>query len=166
MMNVRHQDGFTMIELIVYLGIASIALLVFYGFAANVMQSAARIKSASDVQENAHVVLSRITHDVRTTDAAVASGSTLTFTKTIGGIPTTTCYDLVSTVVEYGSCTGAGCACAVSAALSDNTVNVTTLSFTGSSAQIGVNVTVEPRVGNADSVALSTTIVPRSSLYQ
>jgi len=157
-----------MIELIVYLGIATVALLVFYGFAADVMRSAARAKTTSDVQENARIVMSRITQDIRTTDTAAVSGSLLELTKTIGGAPTTTCYDLASNVAKSGTCTGVGCLCAVSDSLSDNTVSVTTLSFDDSSApKIKVDVTVEPHViGTADTVALSTTIVPRSSLYQ
>lgn len=171
--------GFTLIELIVYLGIATVALLVFYGFAADVMQAAARIKTTSDVQGNARVVVSRITHDVRTTDTAIVKpGGTLELTKTVGGVTTTTCYEVVSDVVEYGTCQGVGCLCVASEPLSDDSVNVkqtfdpddsTVLLpiFVQSSAQIEINFMVEPHnPGTADPVTLSTAVVPRSKLYQ
>ncbi|MFH0828730.1 MAG: type II secretion system protein [Candidatus Kerfeldbacteria bacterium] len=166
----RRQRGFTMIELIVYLGIASIALLVFFGFASNVMQSAARAKTASDVQENARVIMSRITHDIRTTDTATVSGSKLELTKATGGIPTKTCYglDLLNPdVALYGTCGTVGCVCTASTAISDKTVKVTTLSFSQAAPQIIVNISVEPRVaGTADPVTLSTTVVPRSEIFK
>ncbi len=161
------QDGFTMIELIVYLGIASVALLVFFGFAANVLQSAARAKSASDAQGNARVVMSRITHDIRTADTAAVLGTALNLTTVAGGVSTTTCYDRDAGIVKYGTCTGVGCPCAVSESLSDGTVNVTALSFDDLTApQIDVSAMIEPRNGTADAVTASTTVVRRSALYQ
>jgi len=151
--------GFTLIELIVYLGIATVALLVFYGFAADVMQAAARIKTTSDVQGNARVVVSRIAHDVRIASTATVAGGQLTVT--VGGSPK--CYFLGSGTVKYFDCSNH----ATDASLTDTSVNVTALSFVTSSAQINVDVTVEPRIsGTADPVTLSTTVVPRNALYQ
>lgn len=159
MANVRRQQGFTMIELIVYLGIATIALLVFYGFAADVMRAAARVKTTSDVQGNARVVMSRIMNDVRASSAAAVAGGQLSLT--IGA--SSKCYFLDAGAVKYYDCSNH----ASDATLTDSSVNVSALSFdAASSPQIGIVVTVEPRnAGTADSVTLSTSVVPRSGLY-
>lgn len=161
MTDAQRQRGFTLMELIIYLGIASIALLVFYGFAADVMRSAVRAKAASDVQENARVVMSRITGDVRNA-TAVPSAAGGQLSVTIGGAQR--CYFLDSGKVKYDD----DCISHASPEdLTDDSVSITALSFDASLApQIGIGITVEPHIAtSADPVTLSTTIVPRSSLY-
>ena len=159
MNSIKSGAGFTMIELIVYLGIATIALLVFYGFAADVMRAAARTKTTSDVQGNARVVMSRIMNDVRASSAAAAPGGQLTLT--VGASPK--CYFLETGAVKYYDCSNH----ATDSTLTDSSVNVSALTFNDASLpQIGIVVTVEPHIaGTADPVTLSTSVVPRSNIY-
>lgn len=145
-----------MMELIVYMGIATIALLVFFSFAGDVMSNAVKSRQANEVQSNARTVMSRIIHDVRSASSVNVVGGGLELDAS------SKCYFLDSGTVKYYDCVDH----ATDASLSDASVDVTGLNFVKTSEQIAVTLTVAPSSGGVDPVTLSTTAVPRSALYQ
>lgn len=167
-MNVKQSnpEGFTLIELMVYLSISTIAILVFTNFMADVTQNAAKSKVTKEVQQNARLILTKITQEIRTSQGIDMGQSVLNSDDgklviiRAGG---STTFDLVSGDVTID--TGAG-----SEVLTSNHVKVTELHFTETQNAISVDITVEQkrdtdRTHERDSITLSSTVVPRSTIY-
>lgn len=59
------RPAFTLVELLVYIGITAIVLVVFTNFAVTVTQNSARSKIIQELQQNARLSLDRLTQEVR-----------------------------------------------------------------------------------------------------
>lgn len=61
-----NQSGMTMIELMIYMSMVTIALVVMTSFIVDVSTNAAKTKTVKEVQQNARMIVSRISQDIRT----------------------------------------------------------------------------------------------------
>lgn len=59
------RPAFTLVELLVYIGISAIAMVIFTNFAVTTSQNAARSKITQELQQNARLSLDRLTQEVR-----------------------------------------------------------------------------------------------------
>ncbi len=149
--------GFTIIEFMVYVAIVSVALTVFANFTISITQNTANLKAKRAVQQNAELLLAKISQEIRYSQNVVAaSGSTLTLTNSSGST-TTISWNSTSKEVNYNG-----------APLSNTYVNVTSLTFvsvTGISGGVTVSLTVQPKyaggLGSAYTITLTTTAVSR-----
>jgi len=164
----KHKSGagFTLIELLIYMSIVTLVVVVFSSFMVDVTKSAARAKTAKEVQQNARLILERLTQDIRKAtdvDVALPPGQ-INLTNATGEVS----YCLVNNVVHYLE--GSVNCSAAAASLSNDQVRVTQLNFTDDSGTYKIDLTVEQRNQNPSAseksqISLSSTIVPRSSLY-
>lgn len=160
------ERGFTLAELIVYLSIVTIAILVFASFMVNVTKYASHSKVQREVQQNARLVLSRITQEIRTAASIDAANSVfnsddgkLTVQGPSGAL--VSFYRQASSdEVYYDNGSGA-------VPLSSDAIRVSELRFAQVSSGVSVDLKVEQ--GNAsappNAIELSSTVVPRTSLY-
>ncbi len=76
-MNKKNQ-GFTLIEFLIYTGIVVFTMTMFTLSALNALQSRSRINAMGEVNRNARFVMEKITHSIRNYDGIVsATGDTL-----------------------------------------------------------------------------------------
>lgn len=160
------QKGFTMIELLIYMSIVTIALVVMTGFMADVTKSAAREKTTQGIQQNASLVIARLTQDIRAADSypvlteinpdqwqiTIQKGGNLIY------------YYLENYIVYYRVGT-------TSTPLTTNNVRVCQfyLQSNGNAVDIDINIkgsnTSCMSALPSESVQLSSSIIPRSLLY-
>ncbi len=160
----KNESGFTLIELLIYMSLVSVTLLVLMNFVTDVTKSAAKTKITREIQQNARLVLSRITQDVRTaqTIPTFSNGNTaITFTNSAGQ---TELICLEAGEVRY--IVGGG-TCATAQSLTTNKVNVTQLDFSNSANAVTINLTVgkNNQLDTINPLTLSSTVVPRRQLY-
>lgn len=155
--------GFTLVELLVYIGVSTIALLVFVTFMVDVSRSAARARTVQELHQNAQFVLDRIGQEVRSSQAIDAAGST--FNADAGTLTLTTStgshvFTLTGTTVTLNTGSGA-------AALTSPSVRVTRLRFTDTSPSTTVQLRVEEAMASASpqAIELQTILVPRQAVY-
>jgi len=149
------RPGFSIIELMVYVVIVAVAMTVFANFAIAVTQNASQLKNKHAVEQNAELLLARISEEIRYSQNVVsASGSTLTLTNSSGSQVTIT---LNGTEVDYNG-----------VALSNSYVSVRTLTFssiTGMSGGVAITLTVQPKnsggIGAPYTLTLTSTAVSR-----
>ncbi len=72
----KNQTGYTLVELLVYLSIVTISVLVFTTFVFNVTKNSARAEMKQELQENARVVINRLTQNIRQADGIDVANST------------------------------------------------------------------------------------------
>lgn len=72
------RSGFTIVELLVYIGITSIALVVFTGFMVNTVASTSRARQIQSLQQNARFVLDRLSQTVRNASSLSTTVTTIT----------------------------------------------------------------------------------------
>jgi Tfp pilus assembly protein PilV len=158
---ITNQDGFTLMELLIYLGIVTVAIVVFSGFMANVTTYAARARVKQEVQQSARFILERITHDVRTADSVTVVAGALQLTN--AGMNSCIQRDGASVVLD--DCGGGS-----PSSLSSGNVRVTDLTFVPAGDGVSVDLNVEQADAAAQpalqgSIGLSSNIVPRRQLY-
>lgn len=61
--------GFTLIELLIYMGISTIIVVVLTSFMVDVLKNATKTKITKEVQQNARILLTRITQEIRNAKA-------------------------------------------------------------------------------------------------
>ncbi len=169
----RPSQGFTLVELLIYISITSIALLTLTGFMVDISKSAIRARVAKEVQQNARLVLSRVTEVVRTANTIDAVNSVFdpsppgSCTATSGKLvvqystpPSAATFDWLADAVRYNDGTGP-------IALTNNAVKVTQWCFHQVGGAINVEIEVTPAAGTftAQRQHFTTTVVPRPSLY-
>ena len=161
-------SGFTIIELMVYISIVTVAITVFSAFMLDVTKNASRSKTIKEVQQNAQFIMNRITNDIRhaqavTIPALGASGADLTLTMS----PTLTAtyhFDNAASTVTYQQNSG------TAMAISNNQVRVTNLSFSNTGSAITVTLAMAQGLATAPvagqyNTTLTSTAVVHSSLY-
>lgn len=158
----QHPKGFTLIELIIYLGITTAALLVFTSFMVDVTKNATRAQTATEIQRNARIALSRITQEIRTAHA-VHVNSAHHITLTSSNDETIQMY-LVNEDIAYTIDGGP-----IQILTNDN-VRVTDLIFEQDDNSVSIALTLEQKNENAQGankhgVSLSSTVTPRRCIY-
>ncbi len=151
--------GFTLVELLVYIAVSTVALLVFVTFMVDVSRSAARARVAQEVHQNAQFVLDRLAQEVRSSQLVDVGSST--FGNDVGTLALTTStgthtFALASNVVTLGG-----------APLTSASVRVTKLRFTNATPAVTVQLRVEDATSsvNPQTIEFQTTLVPRQTLY-
>lgn len=161
-------EGFTLIELIIYISIVTVALLVFTNFMADVTHNASKAKVTKEVQQNARLIMTKITQEIRAgssiNEAELVNG-TLIITK---GSSTIT-FDRDGDNITYDD-SADGLPVQI---LTNEYVKVTDLTFAKSGEDgISVHLTIQQKRNDTaaagherDRISLSSTVVPRSALY-
>lgn len=158
----RTPKGFTLIELIIYLGITTVALLVFTSFMVDVTKNATRARTATEVQRNARIALSRITQEIRTAHA-VQVNNAQHITLTSSDSETIQMY-LIDEDIAYTVDGGP------MQVLTNDNVRVTDLVFEQDDNSVSIALTLEQKNENAQGankhgVSLSSTVTPRTCIY-
>ncbi len=159
----KNQSGFTLIELLIYVSIVTISLTVMMNFVVDVTVSAAKAKIAKETQQNARLLISRLTQEIRTAkQISDVQNDSITLINSDDQNITFDCCDSEDRVLYITD--------SEATPLTNNRVRVTDLTFEQIANSISISLTVEqkslnPRAGNQDQVVLSSTIVPRQSLY-
>lgn len=168
-LGLRRQDGFTLAELLAYMSIVVVAIVVFTSFMVDVSKSAARMKVRQEVQQNARLLTTKITNEIRTAAAVDAVQSSFNVDDgkisvvTASGPTVSFARDSATDSVLFDDGSGA-------IPVSNDKVRVTKLRFEQTARGIAVDLTVEQ--GNAaapaqlqNALVLSSTVVPRQFLY-
>lgn len=166
----NERSGFTIIELLVYMVIATVAIVTITGFMVDVIKYAAGTKAKKEVQQNSRLVMSRISQDIRNArsiqaialppnnhqlDLVDASGKSVT-------------YLLADTSVTYNDHVNP------ISTLTGSRVRVVQLDFqnqtSSNSNEVTITLTIAQQSASAPanqqySETLSSTIVRRQSLY-
>lgn len=160
-MNKHQQEGYTLIELLIYISITTLIMVTLTSFVADVTKQATRTKVSKEVQQNARLIITKITQDIRTADDGTISISPDNSQINLG--LKTYSWDSAAKTVTYNDGTGDD-------PLSNQKVSVTNLRFSRNGD--GINVALEVQQKNPaakaaarSDISLSTTVVPRSILY-
>ena len=83
MMKLKHQTGFTLVELLLYLATASILMLALTSFAILLSESRIKHRTISEVEQQGHFLMDQMTQAIRNSESvtgptAGASSSSLT----------------------------------------------------------------------------------------
>jgi type II secretory pathway pseudopilin PulG len=155
LLNHGRPKGFTLVELLVYIGVSTIALLVFVTFMVDVSRSAARARTAQELHQNAQFVLDRLNREVRSaTNIDPSSDAGSLVLSTVGG-PETFTLDVNNAVTLNGE------------PLTSNNVKVTALQFSYAAPTVTVQLHAEENTSAASpqAIDLQTTLVPRQAVY-
>lgn len=152
--------GFSLIEFMIYIAVISVAMAVFTRFTIDVSRQAAEAKSKRAVQQNAQVLLTRLTQEIRASQSfTINAPDSITVQNSTG----TATISLNGSEVDYNK--------GSAVALSDNQVNVTQLNFQSLASPAGVTVTLTvasrypAATGGIYAVTVNFTVVPRQPLY-
>jgi type II secretory pathway pseudopilin PulG len=154
--------GFTVIELLMYIGIVSLMFVVFMSFIVDVTRQASRTRARADLQQNAQLVMARLAQDIRSAQTVVipsAGRVEMTFSAS-----PSKAYSFSGSTVDVEQPIGSP-----TVVLTTASIDVTNLQFTqdATTQAISIGLTVQPKnpttVG--DTVNMATTVVPRIFLY-
>jgi hypothetical protein len=156
------RPGMTILELLIYMAIATASVLVFMNFMVNVTHISARTKAMKEIDQQARYVMGRMVQDIRGATVVALNVDTLTITAPNGD---TVAYKYSSPTVQYQlNATGW-------TALTSPSVNVTALTFTSAppSQLWKITMAVETPAGAPPSahkeLTLESTVQPHNSLY-
>ncbi len=155
------RQGFTLVELLVYISITAIALLIFINFMADTSANAARARIAQDLQQSSRLILDRLSQEVRS--AATIDGSTnysdpgtLVLTTASG----THTFSVSSGALQLN--TGSG-----PVSLTSSNIMVTHFDLQNTSPTVTINLTLQSTLGTPiQSLQTSTSLLPHRNLYQ
>ena len=142
----KNEKGLTLMELLIYISISTIIVVVIMNFFTDVTINAAKVKITKEVQQNARLMLSRMTQEIRSAQAVDFALDKIIVTNQDGE-------EIIFNEETMNS-------------LSSNRVLVTDLTFAQDSSTIFINLTVEQSRGKVNKeVTLSSAVVPRSDIY-
>jgi type II secretory pathway pseudopilin PulG len=72
----RHERGFGLLELVVYVGITAVLATASFGFLTDVLRSARKTEAVNEADHALRVVSSRLLHETRSASAIVDASST------------------------------------------------------------------------------------------
>jgi prepilin-type N-terminal cleavage/methylation domain-containing protein len=162
--NNTQPNGFTLIELLIYMSIVTIGLVILTNFLADVTKNAARARTTQELQQNARLVMARLTQDIRTADSIdTVSPSTEdhgSITVIKNSIPIAYSWDTNQVSYSYNN--------SAASIITTNKISVSQLRFAQSGNTISIQLTFQPL--NTDNptlnqVVLSSAVVPRPLLY-
>lgn len=156
--------GFTIVELLVYVAITTVAITVFAAFMADITKSASRSRVVKEVEQNAQFVMNKMAQDIRHAQA-VASVSPNSLTLTLSPtLNVTYAYDATNYAVTYQENAG------TAMAISNTQVRVTSLTFSNIGGAVTVSLSAAqgnpaaPAAGQYNTT-LSSTFVVHAALY-
>jgi len=156
-------EGFTLIELLIYMSIVTVGLVVLTNFLADVTKNAARTKNMQEVQQNARLVMARLTQDIRKADSIdTVSPSTEdhgSITVIKNSIPITYAWDNDQVSYSYNS---------APSIITTDKISVPQLRFEQSGNTISIKLTAQPSNtagSQQNQVILSSSVVPRPLIY-
>lgn len=154
--NANNQTGYTLIELLVYLSIVTISVLVFTTFVVNVTKNSARAEMKQELQENARVVINRLTQNIRQAKSvdATSTSDILVLNQVSGGNIT---FSIVGNAVNYYDGTDH--------VLTSDKVKVTKMQFTDTGDLVKVDLMLILSNDLTQSFSLQTAALARQSIY-
>lgn len=164
LLNHRRPRGFTLVELLVYIAVSTIALLVFVTFMVDVSRSAARARTVQELQQNAQFVMDRLAQEVRSSQAIITTEPPSKFNVNDGILELTTSVGphtfKLDTVKNTVTLNGSD--------ITSTSVVVKKLLFTslGSTVTVQLQIVEKNTPANPQSIDLQTTLVPRQAVYQ
>jgi len=118
----KNPPGFTIIELLIYLGIVAVATTVFTSFTADVVRAASRALAVKEVSQGSRLILSRITQEIKTAKSISTISSDSIQLVDVSDSTVTISFDSANGVVSYTDASG-------SSLISPTTARVTNLQF-------------------------------------
>ena len=161
--------GYSLIELLIYIGLVGVIIVIFTAFTADVLKTSAKALTIKEVNQSARLLLARITQEIKTAKTFSVSPNQIDLTYA-AGTPVTFSFDDTNDLVNYND--GAG-----NIQISNNTIRVTHLGFQQTVLQtypliqaITIDLTVEqknpqPSSNQKYQLQLSSTVTPRPQLY-
>lgn len=163
----QRNQGFSLIEVTVYLAITTVTLLVMTNFMIDVVKQAAKTKTTREVYQNARLLLSRLAQEIRTADSInTVTTESITLTKTNGATPQTIIFYRNSDNQVYVKVDANA-----PANLSNNKIRVTNLQFqqiTPNSVSLSLSVAqLDPSApqNQAGQTTLSSLVTTRQLIY-
>lgn len=151
-------------ELLIYMSIVTVGLVVLTGFIADVTKTAARAKTTQESQQNARLVMSRLTQDIRNAESIDLANSqmdndhgSLRIIK--NSLPTT--YSWSNGGVSFSNASG-------TSIITTDKINITQLRFeqTGNTTTIKITAqTLQLPSTPQNQIVLSSSVVPRPLIY-
>ncbi len=159
---ISRQDGFTLIELLIYISISTVVIVTLTTFVSDVSLNATRSKLDSAVQDNARLIINKLTQDIRTADS-ITSVNPTQLVLVNGGTSIAYTWDPIDETVYYNAGSGPQ-------ALTANHIRVSSMAFADDGKAINIDLTVEqanPHAAeNAQAdITLHSSIAPRVRLY-
>lgn len=155
LLNHKRPQGFTLVELLVYIAVSTVALLVFVTFMVDVSRSAARARIVQELHQNAQFALDRLNREVRSATAVDPSSDASSLVlSTASGIET---FTLAGNAVTLNG-----------EPLTSGNVKVTALQFSYAAPTVTVQLHAEEHTSAASpqAIDLQTTLVPRQEVYK
>lgn len=169
LLNHKRPKGFTLVELLVYISVTTIALMVFVTFMVDVSRSAARARTVQELHQNAQFVMDRLAQEVRSSKVIIFTDPPSKFDVQVGSLALTTStgdthtftLDTTNPLVGVIKLNG-------DEITNKKSVNVTKLMFTkaGSAVKIELQVKENTTLASPQSIDLQTTLVPRQEVYK
>lgn len=158
------RPGFTIVEIMIYITLVTVAMVVMAKFVADVTVNAARSKVVKEVQLNAQITLGRILNEIRNSQSVVSVGATQLVLQANATDQVTISYNSVDSRVER-LVNGAGMVI-----LTSPEVRVTNLAFAAISIGVSVSLSVAQLSASAPGTyqhqaQLSGTAFPRQLVY-
>ncbi|MFH1207566.1 MAG: type II secretion system protein [Patescibacteria group bacterium] len=159
---IKNQNGYTLIELLVYLSIVTISVIVFTTFVVNVTKNSARAEMKQELQENARVVGNRLTQNIRQAEGIDPANSLfdvvdgqLALNKSAA--PDIT-FRLLDNAVVYNNGTN-------DYVLTNDKVKVTKMQFSQTADLVKIELTLEQSNDPTSTFSLHTAVLARQSIY-
>ncbi len=151
----RQPAGFTLVELLIYIAITSIALVIFTGFLADTTASAARSRQSQELQQSSSLIFSRLSQEIRSATAIAISGTTITITTPSNSTDTFTYDSSAKTLSLNGTL------------LTSPNISVDAFTVSAPSSLMSIGLSLS-RKGSTplQSIQFSTTLLRHQALYQ
>jgi type II secretory pathway pseudopilin PulG len=148
-------NGFTLIELIIYIALFSMIVGSLVLFSWNIIYGGEKSKSQNAVEANMHYALERIQAEIRDSSGIGASTPTSITLTNLDGSRSPTVIDLSSGQIRIGFGSSGNCKSSTPCPITDNTVNVSSLHFTNLSNgtisnNISVSITIDSTGGRKE----------------
>jgi prepilin-type N-terminal cleavage/methylation domain-containing protein len=169
--NIISQKGFTLIELIIYMGLLSIFVTGAVMFSIDVMSSRGKAEASNAVEQNARVILQRIRYEIQNASSinSVSASQISLTTANAATNPTIISYANGGVTIQQGSTTPIK--------LSSNQIRISSMIFStvssadNNSKNIQINLTVNQQTPNASqsysaSTTMNTTVELRSNFNE
>lgn len=155
------RPAFTLVELLVYISISAIALVVFTNFAVTASQSAARSRITQELQQNARLVMDRLSQEIRGAQAIISTPQDFTdgvlILTTATGPHTFAVNGSAALTLDSGS--GAQ-------ELTGRKVTVSSFQLTDTNPTVTIVLTLSDTISNPpQSITVSTSLIPHRQLY-
>lgn len=151
-----------MVELLVYLGITSIALVVFLNFMVDVSRHAAVARASQGIQQNAQLILQRLSQEVRNASAIDTANTSFTDPGTLTVITPSGnhTFTVVAGQLRLDASAGA-------VALTSDNVTVIHFGLQNTTPSVTISLTLQSvGVSPMQTASYSTTLLPHRILYQ